>query len=72
MSMTRWILWLLLLPIFFACGQKDEQKTAGEKSKVEEAVKEAVTKEFKMYEGAKAAVDKIQKEAQEKREKEAK
>lgn len=72
MSKTRRILWLLLLPIFLSCGQKDEQKAAGEKSKVEEAVKEAVTKEFKMYEGAKAAVDKIQKEAQEKREKEAK
>lgn len=74
MSRTKahWIFCLLLLPIFFACGQKDEQKAAGEKSKVEEAVKEAVTKEFKMYEGAKAAVDKIQKEAQEKREKEAK
>lgn len=66
----------VILPVFLVaflgCGQKDEQKAAGEKSKVEEAVKEAVTKEFKMYEGAKAAVDKIQKEAQEKREKEAK
>lgn len=72
MSKRRRILWLLLLPIFFACGQKDEQKAAGEKSKVEEAVKEAVTKEFKMYEGAKAALEKVDKEAKERMEKEAK
>jgi hypothetical protein len=71
LKMSRIIL-PVFLGAFLGCGQKDEQKAAGEKSKVEEAVKEAVTKEFKMYEGAKAAVDKIQKEAQEKREKEAK
>jgi hypothetical protein len=41
-----------------------------ERSKVEEAVKEAVTKEFKMYEDAKAALEKTEKEAQERREKE--
>jgi hypothetical protein len=33
-------------------------------------VKEAVTKEFKMYDGAKQALDKIERETQEKREKE--
>lgn len=72
MSRTHWILWLLLVPIFLACGQKDEQKAAEKKSKVEEAVKEAVTKEFKMYEGAKAALEKVDKEAKERMEKEAK
>ncbi len=61
----RWIFCLSLFPFLVACGQKEEQK-----SKIEEAVKEAVTKEFKMYEGAKAAVEKVGKEAQEKREKE--
>ncbi len=66
----RWILCLLLFPFFFACGQKDERKAAEEKSKVEQAVKEAVTKEFKMYEGAKAGMEKVEKEAQERREKE--
>ncbi|TAJ83853.1 hypothetical protein EPO44_16785 [bacterium] len=64
-TMIRWILCLSLLPFFFACGRKEEQK-----SKVEEAVKEAVTKEFKMYEGAKKALEKVEKEAQERREKE--
>lgn len=58
------------LALFFGCGQKDENKSQAEKSKVEEAVKEAVTKEFKMYEGAKAGIEKVEKEAQERREKE--
>ena len=60
----------LFLVLFFGCGQKDENKSPAEKSKVEEAVKEAVTKEFKMYEGAKAALEKTEKEAQGRREKE--
>ena len=54
---------LVALP---GCGQKEE------KSKVEEAVKEAVTKEFKMYEGAKAALEKADKESKERVAKEAK
>lgn len=64
----------LLLPLLtlVACGQKDEGKSQAEKSKVEEAVKEAVTKEFKMYEGAKAALEKVDKEAKERLEKEGK
>lgn len=57
--------YLSIALVVFSCGQKEEQK-----SKVEEAVKEAVTKEFKMYEGAKAALEKVEKEAQEMREKE--
>ncbi len=63
---------LLVLVAFPACGQKDEGKSQAEKSKVEEAVKEAVTKEFKMYEGAKAALEKVDKEAKERLEKEGK
>ncbi len=62
----------LLFALFPACGQKDEGQSQAEKSKVEEAVKEAVTKEFKMYEGAKAALEKVDKESKEKLEKEAK
>lgn len=65
MAKTRWLLCLLLLPLLFSCGQKEE-----EKSKVEQAVKEAVTKEFKMYQGAKTGIEKVEKEAQERREKE--
>lgn len=62
----------LLFVLLTACGQKDEGKSQAEKSKVEEAVKQAVTKEFKMYEGAKAALEKVDKEAKERLEKEAK
>ncbi|MGH7831266.1 MAG: hypothetical protein ACREP8_13935 [Candidatus Binatia bacterium] len=50
------------------CGRKEESPQ--EKSQVEQAVKEAVTKELKMYEGAKQALEKIEKETQERREKE--
>ena len=57
-----------LVAVFFGCGRKEE--TPGEKSKVEKAVQEAVTKEFKMYEGAKAAIEKTDKEAQARMEKE--
>ena len=69
LNVSRIIL-LLFLAAFLGCGQKDESKSQAEKSKVEEAVKEAVTKEFKMYEGAKTGIDKVEKEAQERREKE--
>ena len=61
----------LLFALLSACGQKDEGKSQAEKSKVEEAVKEAVTKEFKMYEGAKAALEKVDKESKERVAKEA-
>ena len=50
------------------CSRKEESPQ--EKSQVEQAVKEAVTKELKMYEGAKQALEKIEKETQEKREQE--
>ena len=69
LKMSRIILPVFLVA-FLGCGQKDEKKAAEEKSKVQEAVKEAVTKEFKLYEGAKAGIEKVEKEAQERREKE--
>ena len=68
MSKTRAnkIALLLLFLLFFGCGERKE-----EKSKVQEAVKEAVTKEFKLYEGVKQSLEKIQKDTKEKLEKEA-
>jgi len=60
-----YMLVLLLSLTLIGCGQKEEQK-----SKVEEAVKEAVTKELKMYEGAKALIEKAGKGDEERREKE--
>ncbi|MBI4488835.1 MAG: hypothetical protein HY694_07090 [Deltaproteobacteria bacterium] len=64
------IAFLLLLLLFFGCGQKEKGTSGEQKTKVEEAVKEAVTKEFMMHEGAKAALEKTEKESHEKREKE--
>lgn len=68
----KWIVTPLTVSLFllFGCGQKDERKAEEEKSKVEKAVKEAVTKEFQMYEGAKGLLEKAGKEAQERSEKE--
>lgn len=63
---------LLFFLVFLGCGQKEERKAEGEKSKIEQAVEQAVTKEFKLYEGAKAALERVEKEAQERREKEVK
>jgi hypothetical protein len=57
----------MFLPFLFACGRKEESQPAAQ-NKIEEAVKEAVTKEFKMYEGAKAGLEKAERASQEKRE----
>lgn len=70
--LAKQILFIMIPILFSACGQKEEGKQQAEKTKIEEAVKGAVTKELKMYEGAKAAVEKIEKETKEKMEKEAK
>lgn len=66
---TRIILVVTFL-LFLGCGQKEEGVSGEQKSKVEEAVREAVTKEFKMYEGAKASLEKTAKLAQERRDEE--
>lgn len=60
---------VIALPLL-GCGQKEGGKSEGEKSKVEEAVREAVTKELRIYESAKQSLEKIEKEAQQRREKE--
>ncbi len=50
--------------LIFGCGGKEERD-----SKIKEAVEQAVTKDLKIYEKAKKSLKKIEKEAQEKREK---
>lgn len=64
------ILTVVITFLILGCGQKEERKTEGERSKVEEAVREAVTKELRIYESAKQSLEKVEKEAQERREKE--
>jgi hypothetical protein len=61
---------LLPLLALIACGENDERRPPGEKSKVERAVEEAVTKEFKILQGAKRTLEKIERDTQERREKE--
>ena len=58
---------LAIALLIFGCGQQEEQE-----SKVKEAVEQAVTKEFKIYERAKQSLEKIEKESQERREQEKK
>ncbi len=55
--------------LIFGCDQKEESATGEQKSKIKEAVEGVVTREFKIYEKAKKSLKKIEKEAQEKREK---
>ena len=57
------MLFLLLLLCLPGCGGK-EPSSSQEKDKIQQAVEQAVTKELKMYEGAKQSVEKIEKEAQ--------
>jgi hypothetical protein len=64
------IILVIIFLLFLGCGRKEERSSGEQKSKVEEAVGETVTKEFKMYEGAKAALEKTEKEAQERRDEE--
>lgn len=64
------ILTVVIALLLLGCGQKEGGKSEAEKSKVEEAVKEALTKELRMYESTKQSLEKIEKEAQGRREKE--
>ena len=61
--MIKKIVPIILLLFFQGCGGK-EPSSSQEKDKIQQAVEQAVTKELKMYEGAKQSVEKIEKEAQ--------
>jgi hypothetical protein len=62
-------LWLVLIPLFaLAQGCGDRGGGTGEKGKVEKAVEEVVTKEFKLYEKAKDSIQKSQEGSEERRE----
>ena len=68
--MTQRILLLIFFLVLSGCGDKKEGPPAEGKNKIERAVEQVVTKEFKAYEGAKQSLEKINKEAEERREKE--
>jgi hypothetical protein len=65
-----WISLVILALGIAACGNKED--AASRDQKVKEAVEQAITKEMKMYESAKQALEKIEKQTEERREKEAK
>jgi uncharacterized lipoprotein YehR (DUF1307 family) len=52
------------------CGKKEESATDGDQSKVKEAVEKAVTREFKLYEGAKQSLEQIERQTEERRKEE--
>jgi len=60
---------LLLVSIFAFLGCGGKESTGQSKNKIEQAVEQAITKEFKAYEGAKKSIEKIEKQAQERSEK---
>ena len=58
-------LWLLLLVALSGCGEND-----GKENKAKQAVREAVTREFQYYEGAKQKLREAEKQEQQRREQE--
>ena len=58
-------LWLLLLVALSGCGEND-----GKEDKAKQAVREAVTREFQYYEGAKQKLREAEKQEQQRREQE--
>jgi hypothetical protein len=57
--------WLLLLIALSACGERE-----GKEDKAKQAVKDAITREFQYYEGAKQKLGEATKQDQERREQE--
>ena len=55
---------LVIVMLILGCEGKEDQD-----SKIKQAVEQAVTRDLKIYESAKKSLKKIEKEAQEKREK---
>jgi hypothetical protein len=54
--------WLVLLVALSACGDKD-----GKEDKAKQAVKEALTREFQYYEGAKQKLKETEKQEEQRR-----
>lgn len=63
---------LTIVLLISGCGQKGESVTGEKKNKVKEAIDQAVTRDLKIYQRAKQSVGKIERQAQERREKELK
>ncbi|MBI4523453.1 MAG: hypothetical protein HY695_06545 [Deltaproteobacteria bacterium] len=57
------VTFLLAAVTLTACGQKNEAASENSKNKVKEALEEAVSREFKLYEGMKRSVLEAEKKA---------
>ncbi len=55
---------LLFLPLILGCGQTEEDK-----SKIKDAVEKALSRDLKLFKGAKKSLEKIEKETLERNEK---
>jgi hypothetical protein len=64
MDWKSWV-WFVLLIVLPSCGEKD-----GKEDKAKQAVKEAVTREFQYYEGAKQRLGEAEKQERQRREQE--
>ncbi len=67
MTRTRWNMagFFVIAMLVLSCGRKEESTPGEAKSKVKEAVKEVVTQDFKIYEGAKKSLGTIERESEE-------
>lgn len=56
---------VMIALLFLGCGGKEDSATRGQGDGVREAVKDVVTKDFKLYEGAKQSLKESEKRLQE-------
>jgi hypothetical protein len=64
---------ILVLTLAIAhCGRNEESATDGDQGKIKEAVEDAVTRELKLYEGAKQSLEQIERQTEERRKEEQK
>ncbi len=56
---------MIIAWLFLSCGGKEDSATGSQGDAVREAVKDVVTKDFKLYEGAKQSLKESEKRLQE-------
>ncbi len=59
---------LVVAAVTLGCGREEKSSTEEKKSGAQRAVEQAITQDFKIYEGAKKALGKIEKESEERQE----
>jgi hypothetical protein len=54
--LRMWSLCVVVLLLMWSCSHKEENSQPESKSQIKEAVKDAVTQDFKLYQGAKESL----------------